>query len=250
MSDETPTPEAEPIATGAAADAVVDAPAGVEPAANAPVLVAPADAAYPTRPVERPTFRSKFLMPLIVPIAVAAAIIFYVLNVSRIFLANDDTLAVVFASVITVLILGGGAAFAASPKVRSSSLTLTLGGALLVLLIGGMISIGAASPSVAGGPAQCTPVAAKVTTTAGANNSLRFVPSDLTAKAGCVQITVKFDGTHTLQFDGGAAANAFPTLDQNGPSWAATLPAGKYPFHCTVPGHETAGMVGTLTVTS
>jgi plastocyanin len=247
--DETPTPDAPEAPEAAAADAVVDAPAGVVASADAPVLVAPADAAYPTGPVDRPTFRSKFLMPLIVPVAVAAAIVFYVLNVSRIFLANDETLALVYASIITVLILAGGTVLAASPRVRSSSLTLIIGGSLLVLLLGGMISIGAASPNVASGPTQCTPVKIKIATTAGANNALAFTPNKLTAKAGCIQVTVKFDGTHTLQFTAGAAAQAFPTLDQNKPSWSATLPAGTYPFECTIPGHATAGMVGTLTVT-
>ncbi|HEX4492360.1 MAG TPA: plastocyanin/azurin family copper-binding protein [Acidimicrobiia bacterium] len=257
--DETPTPDAAdaaeastaaPEATGDAAKAVVDAPAGTVASADAPVLVAPADAAYPTGPVDRPTFRSKFLAPLIVPVGVAAAIVFYVLNVSRIFLANDETLALVFASVITVLILGGGTALAAAPKVRGSSLTLVVAGSLLVLLLGGLISIGAASPNVASGPTQCTPVKSKITTVAGENNTLSFTPNKLTAKAGCVQLSVKFDGTHTLQFDSGAAASAFPTLDQNQDSWAGTLPAGTYAFHCTIPGHASAGMVGTLTVTS
>lgn len=236
MSDETPTPET----TDESAVATTEA---------AP-LVSPSDAAFPTGPVERPTLWNKFLAPLVVPVAVAAGIIFFVLNVSRIFLANDDTLAVVFASVITVAILGGGTVLAASPRIRSSSLTMMLGGGLLVLLLGGMISIGAASPNVASGPVQCTPVTIKIATTAGAGGALKFIPSALTAKAGCVQITVKFDGSHTFQFTSGAAAAAFPTLDGNNPSFAATLPAGKYPFECTIPGHATAGMVGTLTVTS
>src|SRR4051812_48354055 len=101
MSDETPTPDdTEPVADAPGAVATVDAPAEVDTVVHAPV--------------ERPTVWSKFVMPLLVPIGVAAAIIFYVLNVSRIFLANDDTLAVVFASVITVGILGGGTALAAS----------------------------------------------------------------------------------------------------------------------------------------
>jgi plastocyanin len=198
---------------------------------------------------ETPTFRSKFLVPLLVPLAVAAAIVFYVLNVSRIFLANDDTLAVVFASVITVLILGGGTALAASAKLRGSSLTLMVGGALLVLLLGGMISIGAASPTAASGPKQCTPITSKVVTVAGEHNAPRFTPAKLTAKAGCIRLTVKFDGSHTLQFTSGVAANAFPTLDQNHPSWAAVLPAGTYSFECTIPTHAASGMVGTLTVT-
>jgi uncharacterized cupredoxin-like copper-binding protein len=117
-----------------------------------------------------------------------------------------------------------------------------------VLLLGGMISIGAASPNVASGPVQCKPIKTTISLTAGANGALRFTPSTLTAKAGCVKITVKFDGSHTFHFESGAAATAFPTLDQNQDSWAGQLPAGKYPFECTIPGHATAGMVGILTV--
>ena len=30
--------------------------------------------------------------------------------------------------------------------------------------------------------------------------------------------------------------------------WLCNAPAGEYRFYCNVPGHETAGMVGTLTV--
>jgi plastocyanin len=197
---------------------------------------------------ERPTFRSKFLVPLLVPLAVAAAIVFFVLNVSRIFLANDEALALVFAAVITVLILGGGTLLAASPKVRGSSLTLLVGGALLVLSLGGMVTIGAASPSVASEPQQCKPAQA-LSIVAGANGISLFTPPRLTAKAGCIRITVTFDGTHTFQFESGAAANVFPTLDHNQTSWAARLPAGKYPFECTIPGHAAGGMRGTLTVT-
>jgi plastocyanin len=194
------------------------------------------------------TFRSKFLMPLLVPLGVAATIVFYILNVSRVFLAVGGSVAVTYAAIITVVILAGGSALAASPKVRSSSLALIMGGSLLVLLMGGLISIGAASPKTASGPVQCKPVKSTLSIVAGANGALRFTPQDLTAKAGCIDIKITFDGTHTLQFDDPAAANAFPLLDANLKSWAGTLPAGSYKFHCTIPGHETAGMVGTLTV--
>jgi uncharacterized cupredoxin-like copper-binding protein len=114
--------------------------------------------------------------------------------------------------------------------------------------MGGLISIGAASPKTASGPVQCTPVTSVVNVTAGANGALRFTPQALTAKAGCVAIKVTFDGTHTLQFDDAAAANVFPLLDVNLKTWAGKLPAGTYKFHCTIQGHEAAGMVGTLTV--
>src|SRR5205814_9253447 len=97
---------------------------------------------------------------------------------SRVFLASEGALAVTFASVITVAILAGGSALAAVPKLRSSTLTLMLGGGFLLLLMGGLISIGAASPKVASGPTQCAPVAQKLTIDAGAGGALRFAPQD------------------------------------------------------------------------
>ena len=225
MSDETPAP----------VDEHSTAVATTEPAPE------------PTEPV---TFTRKFLMPLVVPIAVAASIIFFVLNVSRIFLASDSTLAVVWASVITLAILGGGSALAASPKLRSSSLTLMLGGGFLVLLMGGLISIGAASPKGESGPTQCTPVTSKLTIIAGANGALRFTfPDGSSVKAGCVDLTLKLLGPHTLLFDTPPASNAFPELGANETAWAGTLTPGDYKFHCTIPGHEAAGMIATLTVT-
>jgi plastocyanin len=244
--DETPTadpsdaapdsPAEQPVAEGAVA--TIEEPA---------TPVAPEHAPVPADPV---TFTNKFLLPLIVPIAVAATIIFYVLNVSRIFLASDNVLAVTYATIITVLILGGGSALAAKPEMRSSSLTLLLGGGFLVLLMGGLISIGAASPKGTAGPVACTPVAEKLTVVAGANNALRFDPSTPTEKAGCIQVSLTIEGSHTLQFDDPVAAAAFPLLGVNQKSWAGTLPAGKYAFHCTIDGHAAAGMVGSLTVTS
>ena len=244
MSDETPTPaDEQPAADPAVATGAVATAAATTPAV-------PAEAAHPAVPVERVTFRNKFLMPLLVPLGVVATIVFYVLNVSRVFLAAEDALAVAYATIITVLILAGGTALAASPKLRSSSLTLLLGFGFLVLMMGGLISIGAASPKTASGPVECKPVTQKLTVRAGGNNALKFDPNATTAKAGCVQITFAIlDGSHTLQFDDAIAANAFPQLNADEKVWAGTLPAGKYAFHCTTPGHELAGMVGTLTVT-
>jgi plastocyanin len=238
MSDETPTPADEPAndAPEVAGDVATIADAPVEPAH--PVPAAPV------------TFRSKFLAPLLVPLGVAATIVFYVLNVSRVFLASEGALAVTYAAIITVAILAGGSALAASPKLRSSSITLMLAGGFLLLLMGGLISIGAASPKTAGGPVQCAPIKEKLTVQAGFGGGLDFNPKTPTAKAGCIQITLDIvNGGHTFQFDDAAAAGAFEQLTADQKSWAGVLPAGKFAFHCTVDGHAAAGMTGTLTVT-
>jgi plastocyanin len=249
MSDETTTPSDEPESP--AADAPEGAGAVAVATAEQPTVPAvPDEHGHPSVPAEPVTFTGKFLMPLLVPLLVAATIIFYVLNVSRIFLASESSLAVIWATFITVAILAGGSALAASPRLRSSSLTLIFGFGLLLLMMGGLISIGAASPNTASGPVQCTPVTTKLAVVAGKGGALSYTPKDLTAKAGCIQLTMTvLNPPHTLQFDNGAAAQAFPTLDEKANSWAATLPAGKYAFHCTIPGHAASGMVGTLTVT-
>ncbi len=196
------------------------------------------------------TFRSKFLVPLLVPLAVAATIAFYILNVSRVFLANGDALAVTYAAIITVAILAGGSALAAAPQLRSSSITLMLAGGFLVLLMGGLISIGAASSKAATSPTQCAPAKQKLLIEAGVNNALRYTPANPTVKTGCIQITMNIvTNTHTLQFDDPVAANAFRQLSVDVKSWAAVLPPGTYKFHCTIPTHEAGGMIGVLTVT-
>jgi hypothetical protein len=250
MSDETPTPEP---ASSEAADAPGEA-AGPEASGAVATMEEPSppvEVGNAGPPAERPTFKNKFLLPLIVPVGVAATIIFYVLNVSRIFLAGQDAIAVTWASLITIAILGGGTALAASPKLRSSSLTLILGFGFLVLLMGGLISIGAASPKTASGPVQCAPVKSKITIIAGANNALRYTfPNGNTVKAGCVDISVTFDGSHTLQFDTPPASNSFPLLTTNDKTWAGTLPPGDYKFHCTIPGHLAGGMLADLKVTA
>jgi plastocyanin len=138
---------------------------------------------------------------------------------------------------------------AAAPKVRSSSLTLIIGGAFLLLLMGGLISIGAASPKAASGPTQCAPVKSKETIDAGVGGALRYGPV-APVKAGCIQLTMKLvSSSHTVQFDDPVAANAFQQLTATAPTWAAVLPPGSYKFHCTVDGHEAAGMIATLVVT-
>jgi plastocyanin len=260
MSDETPPEgEAEPATETAAAPATPEAAeASATPeapetpdAGGAVATIVDAPVAHPAAPVERVTFRSKFLMPLLVPLAVAATIIFYILNVSRVFLAVGGSVAVTYAAIITIVILVGGSALSASPKLRSSSITLMIGGAFLLLLMGGLVSIGAASPKVASGPVQCSPVKATLTIDAGVGGGLDFVPNTPTVKGGCVKISLtESTGSHTFQFDDAAVASKFEQLTANQKSWAGVLPPGKWAFHCTVDSHAASGMVGTLTVTS
>jgi len=54
---------------------------------------------------------------------------------------------------------------------------------------------------------------------------------------------------HDIAIQGNGAQQTGPIVSNGGISTvSATLKPGKYTFYCTVPGHEAAGMKGTLTV--
>lgn len=76
-------------------------------------------------------------------------------------------------------------------------------------------------------------------------DSLKFDPPTLTATAG--EITIEHDAqgsvTHTLVIE---EAGVRLVGDDEA---TFELEAGEYTYYCDVPGHEEAGMVGTLTVT-
>jgi plastocyanin len=77
---------------------------------------------------------------------------------------------------------------------------------------------------------------------------LRFDKSSLDAPAGRVTIVMtnpaQIEHDVSLQGDGQGA-----TVGQGGISTvSATLKRGRYTYYCSVPGHEQAGMKGTLTV--
>jgi len=109
-------------------------------------------------------------------------------------------------------------------------------------------------PSTSGGqtPAPAPPPAAGGQTLklkADPSGQLKFIPSTLTAKAGKVtlqltnaspiphDIAIKGHGAPSQQIFGGKSA-----------SITVSLKPGTYEYYCSVPGHEQAGMKGTLTV--
>jgi plastocyanin len=95
------------------------------------------------------------------------------------------------------------------------------------------------------------PIAAKGgTLTIDAIDGTAFQSTQATAPAG--QLTVKMPNKSAIQHNielkdvSGAAGKVVP---QGGTSeFSANLKPGKYTFFCAVPGHEEAGMKGTLTV--
>lgn len=83
-------------------------------------------------------------------------------------------------------------------------------------------------------------------------SELAFDKKALTARAGKVTIALTNSSPipHDIAIKGAGVNAKGPTVTGGGRSTVtATLKPGTYTFYCTVPGHEQAGMRGTLTVT-
>jgi uncharacterized cupredoxin-like copper-binding protein len=80
------------------------------------------------------------------------------------------------------------------------------------------------------------------------SGQLAYKFKSATAKAGKVTLQAKNDASvpHNIALQGGPSG---PVVQGGGVSKiTANLQAGSYTFYCAVPGHEQAGMKGTLTV--
>jgi uncharacterized cupredoxin-like copper-binding protein len=80
---------------------------------------------------------------------------------------------------------------------------------------------------------------------------LKFDKTDLSAKAGTVKITLTNPAPvpHNIAIKGPTTAGPSDTISGGKTaSVTADLKPGTYEFYCAIPGHEQAGMKGTLTV--
>lgn len=81
---------------------------------------------------------------------------------------------------------------------------------------------------------------------------LKYDKSSLSAKAGKVSIAFanasSLPHNVTVESSSGATLGATPTFQGGSKTLALNLKPGTYKFYCSVPGHRTAGMEGTLTV--
>lgn len=198
--------------------------------------------------------RTRLLLPLLLPIVSVAALFFYVINVSRVLLAGGEWGSLVFASLLTLLILGGAAWISAMPNLRTGTLTMIMAVLLLSVAGAGLTTLGASEEQGEGEaegfvPPEGPPVATITVEALGAN---KFQPSALTTQAGVVEIDyVLGGGTHTFVFTDPALNGFELVVNAQNPndSGKVELTAGKtYTFYCSVPGHRAAGMEGTLEV--
>jgi plastocyanin len=82
--------------------------------------------------------------------------------------------------------------------------------------------------------------------------SMKYSTKTLKAKAGVVTIVMKNTSIlpHDVAIKGNGVHAKGKVVPKGGTSTVtAKLKRGRYEFYCTVPGHEAAGMKGTLTVT-
>jgi plastocyanin len=80
---------------------------------------------------------------------------------------------------------------------------------------------------------------------------IAFDTNTLTAKAGTVTLSLTNPSAipHNVAIKGNGIDVKGPVVMNNGKSVVtADLKPGTYTFYCSVPGHEAAGMKGTLTI--
>ena len=89
-----------------------------------------------------------------------------------------------------------------------------------------------------------------LTVTADESGDLSWDPTELTASAG--EVTVTLDNpspvAHDIEIEGNGVEEKSELVTDGTASVTANLEAGEYEYYGTVPGHKEAGMEGTLTV--
>ena len=89
-----------------------------------------------------------------------------------------------------------------------------------------------------------------LTVTASESGDLSWEPTELTASAG--EVTVTLDNpspvAHDIEIEGNGVEEKSELVTDGTATVTADLEPGEYTYYCTVPGHEDAGMTGTLTV--
>jgi plastocyanin len=231
-------------------DTLTEDAAEVAPAETAAIEVAPA-AAVPfwQRPhVER------YLLPLVLPIVVVVGLVIYVLNLSRVFLAAHGHIPVVVGSVITLAILIGATVLTNSKQLKSASIALITTLFALIIFSSGWLVLGHSQvKGEATAPLPATGVfTGKIDLASLA--SLKFTPVSFTVKTGIYMVTLTDDaaGPHTLDFDDPTTLFKGLTVNAQGEKDSSRIffgTPGTYTFFCAIPGHRTAGMQGTVTVT-
>jgi plastocyanin len=129
----------------------------------------------------------------------------------------------------------------------------------LLLSAGALLAAGCGDDEdEGGGGAQSTPEATEeatgggegLTLTADPGGSISWEPSELSAPAGSVTITLVNESTtpHAVEVEGMGVEEESETVTGGETQLTVDLEAGEYVFYCPVGQHRQNGMEGTLTV--
>jgi plastocyanin len=245
MTDETTDTLTDPNPADVPATEVVAS----EPAATA----APVAVAIPfwQRPhVER------YLVPLVLPIAVVVGLVIFVLNLSRVFLSGHGHIPTIVGSILTAVILLGATIFSNATRLRATSIALMTTLFALTIFTSGWLVLGHSAEQ---GEAS-TPLAAKgpflknLDFKSGVGGQFKFAPVSLSVTTGVYQVTLTdaTTGSHTLDFDDPKTlleGLAVATTGQTDVGRIFFGEPGEYTYFCAIPGHRAGGMQGTVTVT-
>jgi len=199
--------------------------------------------------------KDRFLLPLLVPILSAIAVGMLAVNISRVFLAgSSDTVSLITAVIITVAILGGASLLAAAPHMKTSSLAMVTGLVVVIVISGGLLTLGPSLGHEEAAPACTEPTGAAASTvsvTAGPGTTFNGVKfdSNYSASPGVAEIDYGGDAGHTLMFRESNVLCKELVSSGSPTKGKVLLKAGQtYNIFCTIPGHATAGMEATITV--
>jgi uncharacterized cupredoxin-like copper-binding protein len=194
--------------------------------------------------------KDRVWLPFLIPVGAILAVALFAINISRIFLAasqDGSDPAVIAVTVITLGILFGATLIAAIPKLRTSSLVLTMAGVTALVLLAGSLTLGAGENKEV---KSAEPTGAADFTQQVDASNFHFQATNFDVPAGILEIKyVSLEGSHTLAFD----EPQFSYVNLAVPSGkdAAKIEAvqgQQYTIYCTLPGHRAAGMHATLTV--
>jgi manganese oxidase len=122
--------------------------------------------------------------------------------------------------------------------------------AAVALVLSGGALIVAANASGGGGVVAPVPEGASSPATVSVELSeFAFSPSDIeVAAGGTLQVSNVGSAEHDLEVIGTGIATPMLSAGQSADLELGDLAPGVYEIHCTVPGHDSAGMVGSLTI--
>jgi plastocyanin len=195
--------------------------------------------------------KDRLLLPLVLPWLCIVAVALYALNISRIFLAGDSTSALIIGVIVTVAILAGASIISAIPRLRTSSLAMIMGFVLVIVVSGGLLTLGPSLDDSEGGAASgyVEPKGSPVETlNVVAGPGTKFDATEYTLpQPGVVEINYTGQTGHTLVFTDPKLAG-FELETAGKEQGKVELKPGNYVFYCNVTGHRAAGMQATLTV--